>query len=209
MATLLVSFLDSLQRTCCWKAHWQDASSLQNDLSLCASVTLCSLWGIIWTFLEIIVWPLAPPFLEEGCPSSRLLRLVFRILERLLMYVCVCLCVYVLSHVQRSSTPWTVAHQVPLSWNLPSKNTREGCHFLLQGILPTQGLNTYLLRLLHWYVDSLPLHHLGSPRLWIMVTSRVERPRTLLCSQAVYLAIHVPSILSHESLSKFLIQFVP
>ena len=30
------------------------------------------------------------------------------------------------------------------------------CHFLLQGILSTQGLN---LRLLHWQADSLPLHH--------------------------------------------------
>ena len=35
-----------------------------------------------------------------------------------------------------------------------------GCHFLLQGILLTQGLNLYLL---HWQAYSLPLHHLGSP----------------------------------------------
>ena len=31
----------------------------------------------------------------------------------------------------------------------PGKNTRVGCHFLLQGIFPTQGLNPHLLRLLH------------------------------------------------------------
>ena len=31
-----------------------------------------------------------------------------------------------------------------------------GCHFLLQGIFPTQRLNLGLLRLLHWQVDSLP-----------------------------------------------------
>ena len=36
-----------------------------------------------------------------------------------------------------------------------------GCHFLLQGIFPTQGSNTHLLQLLHWQVDSLPLCHLG------------------------------------------------
>ena len=30
----------------------------------------------------------------------------------------------------------------------------------LQGIFPTQGPNPYLLRLLHWQVDSLPLSHL-------------------------------------------------
>ena len=33
---------------------------------------------------------------------------------------------------------------------------------LLQGIFPTQGLNPHLLHLLHWQVDSLPLHHQGS-----------------------------------------------
>ena len=33
----------------------------------------------------------------------------------------------------------------------------NGCHFLLQGIFPTQGWNTCLLR---WQADSLPLSHL-------------------------------------------------
>ena len=31
-----------------------------------------------------------------------------------------------------------------------------GCHFLLQGIFPTQGLNSHLWHLLHWQVGSLP-----------------------------------------------------
>ena len=26
-------------------------------------------------------------------------------------------------------------------WNSPGKNTKVGCHFLLQGIFPTQGFN--------------------------------------------------------------------
>ena len=30
-------------------------------------------------------------------------------------------------------------------WNSPGKNTGVGCHFLLQGIFPTQGLNPGLL----------------------------------------------------------------
>ena len=34
-----------------------------------------------------------------------------------------------------------------------------GCHFLLQGIFLTQGLNQHLL---HWQADSLPLRHQGS-----------------------------------------------
>ena len=42
-------------------------------------------------------------------------------------------------------TPWTVACQDPLSWDSPGKNTEMGCHALLQGILPTQGLNPHLL----------------------------------------------------------------
>jgi len=37
------------------------------------------------------------------------------------------------------------------------------CHFLRQGIFPTQGSNPRLLCLLHWQADSLPLAHLKSP----------------------------------------------
>ena len=36
-----------------------------------------------------------------------------------------------------------------------------GCHFLLQGIFLTQGLNPCLL---HWQVDSSPLSHQGRPQ---------------------------------------------
>ena len=46
-------------------------------------------------------------------------------------------------------------------WDFPGKNTGEGCHFLLQGILPTQRSNPCLLR---WQVGSLPLSLQGSPR---------------------------------------------
>ena len=44
--------------------------------------------------------------------------------------------------------------------DFPSKNTGVSCHFLLQGIFPTQGSN---LCLLHWQVDSLPLLPPGKP----------------------------------------------
>ena len=37
------------------------------------------------------------------------------------------------------------------------------CHFLLQGIFPTQGLKLQLLHPLHWQVDSLPLGPSGKP----------------------------------------------
>ena len=43
--------------------------------------------------------------------------------------------------------------------DFPGKNTEVGCHFLLHGIIPTQGSN---LSLLHWQADSPPLSHQGS-----------------------------------------------
>ena len=60
------------------------------------------------------------------------------------------------------ATVGTAARQAPVSMGFPGKNAGVGCHFLLQGIFPTQGWN---LSLLHWPVDTVPLSHLGSPRL--------------------------------------------
>ena len=48
------------------------------------------------------------------------------------------------------------------SWYFFSTNTGVDYHFLLQGILLTQGSNLCLLHLLHWQVGSLPLAPLGS-----------------------------------------------
>ena len=56
-------------------------------------------------------------------------------------------------------TPWTVAHQAPLSVEFSSQEYWVGCHFLLQGIFATQGLNPHLL---HWQADPLPLQYLGN-----------------------------------------------
>ena len=75
--------------------------------------------------------------------------------------MCVCVCVRALSHVWLFVTPWIVACQAP--WNFPGKNTGVKCHFLLQGIFLTQGLNPSFLCFLHWQADSLPLPYLGSP----------------------------------------------
>ena len=44
-------------------------------------------------------------------------------------------------------------------WDFLGKNSGVGCHFLLQGIFPTQRLN---LHLLHWQADSLPMSHRGN-----------------------------------------------
>ena len=45
-----------------------------------------------------------------------------------------------LSHVQLFATPWTVAPGLPCPQDSPSKNTGVGCHALLQGNLPDQGI---------------------------------------------------------------------
>ena len=55
------------------------------------------------------------------------------------------------------ATPQTVACQVLCPRAFPGKNIGLGCHFLLQGIFPTQGSNPGLLWLLNWETDSLPL----------------------------------------------------
>ena len=45
--------------------------------------------------------------------------------------------------------------------NFPGKHTGVGCHFLLQGIFPTQVMNPCHLCLLHWQAGCLPS---GPPR---------------------------------------------
>ena len=62
-----------------------------------------------------------------------------------------------LSHVWLFATLWTVACQALCSWDFPGKNTGVGCHFLLQGIYLSQGLNPHLLHLLQWQAGSLPV----------------------------------------------------
>ena len=58
-------------------------------------------------------------------------------------------------------------------WNSPGKNTGVGCHSLLQGIFPTQGLNPHLLRCRQILYH---LSHQGSSRTTI-----------LLCNHYLYL----------------------
>ena len=66
-------------------------------------------------------------------------------------------CAQLLSHVWLFATPWTEKPMRLLCpWNFPDKNTGVGCHFLLQGIFPTQGSKLCLLSLLHGQADSLP-----------------------------------------------------
>ena len=60
-------------------------------------------------------------------------------------------------------------------WDFPGKITGAGCHFLLQGIFLTQGLN---LRLLHWQVDSSTIEPPGKPQnILLLLLSHFSRVR--------------------------------
>ena len=67
------------------------------------------------------------------------------------------------TRVRLFATPWTIARHAPLSMDSPGKNTRGGCHDLLQGIFLIQGSNLHLLHLLRWQADSSPPAPPGKP----------------------------------------------
>ena len=59
-----------------------------------------------------------------------------------------------LSCVRLFATPWTVAHQAPLSMGFSRQEYWSGLPFLFPGDLPDPGIEL---------ADSFPLSHLGSP----------------------------------------------
>ena len=69
--------------------------------------------------------------------------------------MCVCVCVPSRSVMFDSLRPHGLyPTRLLCQWNFPGKNTGVGCHFLLQGIFPTQGSNLGLLHLLHWQASG-------------------------------------------------------
>ena len=78
-----------------------------------------------------------------------------QLLVWLIFPYCLCVCSVV------SASLWPCGLQPPrflCPWDFPGKNTEVGCHFFLQGIFLTQGLDSYLL---NWQADSLQLSHQG------------------------------------------------
>ena len=63
------------------------------------------------------------------------------------------------------ATPWTIAHQAPLSMGFSSQEYWSGLLCPSPGIFPTQGSNPHLSHLRHWQVSSLPLAPPGKPAL--------------------------------------------
>ena len=68
-----------------------------------------------------------------------------------------------LSNVQLFLTPWTIAHQAPLSMGFPTQEYWSGFSFPPPEDLPNPGN----LNLLHGQTDSLTPSHLGSPNISI------------------------------------------
>ena len=64
---------------------------------------------------------------------------------------------------QLFATPWTVAHQAPMSMGFSRQECCSGLLFPPQGDLPSWGLKQCLLCLLGRQADSLPLSQLRSP----------------------------------------------
>ena len=62
------------------------------------------------------------------------------------------------------------------------KNTGVGCHFLLQRISPTQGLNLYLLCLRYCRQIFYPLNHGGSLRSYMYIQIKYRRTCSYISS---------------------------
>ena len=127
---------------------WRWSQNLSSPLPPRTTVRRLGYWvSFFCSFLlqdKADAWKLAwPQFRAFYCPPSPELSTF-----QLYVYVC----------AQSCLTLWDPMDCSPpdSSIHFPDKNTGVGCHFLLQGIFLTQGSN---LHLLHWQMDSLPLHH--------------------------------------------------
>ena len=74
------------------------------------------------------------------------------------------------------SHEWTVAHQVPQSIWFSSKNTRMGCHFLIQGSSQSRDQTCMSPVSPDQQVGSLPRHYLGSLQEFLHPSSTLTIP---------------------------------
>ena len=86
-------------------------------------------------------------------------------------------------------TPWTVTFQLLCPWDFPDKDTEVVCHFLFQGIFPTQRINPRLLHHLRWQTDSLPLSHQEALKSIIYNKVYVLKKKKNKCLLLLYLKI--------------------
>ena len=105
-------------------------------------------WQEIWTLFLIF-----PPSLSD------FVALTFSNFKILSEYFTNCYYCLVTKSCLTFATPWTVPTRFLRPWDFPDKNTGVGCHFLLQAIFLTQGLNLSLLLAGRFLL----LSHLESP----------------------------------------------
>ena len=79
--------------------------------------------------------------------------------QRFFFNSCCCLVAKLCLTLMQPHELWPARLLCP--WGFPGKSTGVDCHFLLQGIFLTQGLNPCLM---HCRAGSFPLSHAGSPR---------------------------------------------
>ena len=86
----------------------------------------------------------------------------------------------------------------------PGNNPGMRCHFLFQGIFPTQGLNLSLLRLLHWQADSLLLPLPGKPQLLLQFGLNLQYRKHILLKYTHRTFSKIDYMMGHKiSLKKF------
>ena len=73
------------------------------------------------------------------------------------------ICVFSHSVMSNSVTPWTVICQAPLSTGSARQEYWSGLPYPIPGDISDPGMKPTSPASFDWQVDSLPLHHPGSP----------------------------------------------
>ena len=93
-------------------------------------------------------------------------------------------------------------------WDFPGNSTGVDCHFLLQGIFPTQGLNPGLL---HCRQTLYHLSHQGSPWIYNYISNislskllkSIILPSLIHSLMCFFIQIHVSDLFHFPSLKNF------
>ena len=88
-----------------------------------------------------------------------------------------CVCVQLLSCARLFVTPWTIACQAPPSVGFSRQEYWNGLPFPTPVNLPDPGIEPRFSAYRHWQADSLPLHHVGSPHVYILYITH-SNPQT-------------------------------
>ena len=115
---------------------------------------IVTIWGLEGEGGLCLEWGPWKDFQRQGCWQSTIAQPE--------LGGCKVACVHALSlrDVWLFETPWTVAHQAPLSMGFSRQEYWNKLPFPAPGDLPNSGIKPHLLSLLHWQKDSLPLSHL-------------------------------------------------